>query len=188
MGVAVDDELAHERRFVLGQRLALRASAARPARARSRRAAGGSPGPTSSRSPGVALLPSTRSCPVRAQRETRLKLTSGMLRLNQRSSRMPSSSSETMKLRGSAMGRRLAFRPPIVERCRVELADELPRLRAPPTGPRSHAPWRPRSTSLDREARRTGGRRARPVPARRARPPPRRHKPAPCTAAASSAG
>ena len=88
--ILVDDEAADELDLVLGQRLAL---ALRPG--------GGllSPcggtrmiWPASIRSPGVARLPSTRSCPVRAQRDTWPKLASGRLRLNQRSSRMPSSS------------------------------------------------------------------------------------------------
>ena len=42
-----------------------------------------------------------RNWPVRAQRETMLKLTSGKCRLNQRSRRMPSSSSSTVKVRTS---------------------------------------------------------------------------------------
>ena len=48
--------------------------------------------PACNRSPGAAREPSMRNWPVRAQRETRLKLVSGKCRLNQRSSRMPSSS------------------------------------------------------------------------------------------------
>ena len=54
--------------------------------------------PASIRSPGAARLPSSRSWPVRAQRETWPKLTSGRLRRNQRSSRMPSSSASTAKV------------------------------------------------------------------------------------------
>src|SRR5688572_24631467 len=88
--------------------------------------------PTSSLSPGAALLPSTRNWPVRAQRETRLKLTSGMLRLNQRSSRMPSSSSETLKVRGSDIGERLAIPPPIVDRPALEFLHQLFRCRTLP--------------------------------------------------------
>jgi hypothetical protein len=37
--------------------------------------------PASTRSPGAARLPSTRSCPVRAQRDTMLKLASGKVPL-----------------------------------------------------------------------------------------------------------
>ena len=57
---------------------------------------------------GTALLPASRNWPVRAQRETRLKLTSGMWRLNHRSRRIPSSSSSTMKIRASLTRPRLA--------------------------------------------------------------------------------
>ena len=52
--------------------------------------------------------PPSRSCPVRAQRDTMLKLTSGMCRLNQRSSRIPSSSSSTVKVRASLTRRALS--------------------------------------------------------------------------------
>ena len=88
--------------------------------------------PASIRSPGVARLPLTRRAPVRAQRETMLKLTSGECRLNQRSRRMPSSSSATVKLRGSAMRGRLAPQTPIVERLPLKLVDQPPRLGAFP--------------------------------------------------------
>jgi hypothetical protein len=70
--------------------------------ARAGAAAAGSAGgtridwPASTRSPGAARLPSMRSCPVRAQRDTILKLASGRWRLNQRSRRMPSSSGATV--------------------------------------------------------------------------------------------
>ena len=66
-------------------RLGLRGDARRPA-------ARAGPGPAASRSSGLARLPSTRICPVRAQRETVAKPTCGRWRLNQRSSRTPSSS------------------------------------------------------------------------------------------------
>jgi hypothetical protein len=59
--------------------------------------------PASTRSPGAARLPSTRSCPVRAQRDTMLKLASGRCRLNQRSRRIPSSSDATVNWRTSLM-------------------------------------------------------------------------------------
>ena len=55
--------------------------------------------PANSRSPGVARFPSTRNCPVRAQRDTMLNDASGKCRLNQRSRRMPSSSGATTNCR-----------------------------------------------------------------------------------------
>ena len=55
--------------------------------------------PAASRSSGAARLPSTRICPVRAQRETMAKPTSGKWRLNQRSRRTPSSSCSTVNRR-----------------------------------------------------------------------------------------
>src|SRR5687768_7806900 len=57
-----------------------------------------------------------------------LKLASGKWRLNQRSRRMPSSSSVTVKVRGSAIVARLAFVSPIVERAGLQLVDQPPCL------------------------------------------------------------
>ena len=79
--ILVDDHLADELGFLVGQRLAL---ALRPRRSRAGAASAGGTRiswPASIRSPGVARLPSSRSWPVRAQRETMLKLTSGRLPL-----------------------------------------------------------------------------------------------------------
>ena len=76
------------------------AAAARTAPASPRPAERGSPAPPRSGRRAPPACRRARSCPVRAQRETMLKLTSGMWRLNQRSSRMPSSSSVTVKVRG----------------------------------------------------------------------------------------
>ena len=98
--VLVDDQAADEldlvvaelrprrRRLLRRRRPVPRLAAARGCSARPRSGRRASP-----------RLPSTRSCPVRAQRDTWPKLTSGRLRLNQRSRRMPSSSSVTVKLR-----------------------------------------------------------------------------------------
>src|SRR5690349_3630304 len=84
--------------------------------------------PASTRSPGTARLPASRSCPVRAHRETMLKLTSGMCRLNHRSSLIPSSSSPTAKVRASAMRGRLRVLGPILKRLALQLLDQLHRL------------------------------------------------------------
>jgi len=55
--------------------------------------------PVARRSAGSARLPSTRICPVRAQRETVANPPCGKWRLNQRSSGMPSSSGCTVNWR-----------------------------------------------------------------------------------------
>ena len=78
VGVLEDHHFADELDLLLGQRIAPAAAAwAERAGAAS---AGGTriSCPASIRSPGAARLPLRRNCPVRAQRETMLKLTSGM--------------------------------------------------------------------------------------------------------------
>jgi hypothetical protein len=65
------------------------------------------------------------SCPVRAQRDTMLKLASGRCRLNQRSRRMPSSSASTVK-------RRMVWLPCSCEHRLSELSPALQTTRAAP--------------------------------------------------------
>ena len=91
-----------------------------------RSAGRGSPGRPRSGRPAWRACRRRRSCPVRAQRATVVKLASGRLRLNQRSRRMPSSSSVTVNWRTSWL---------IARPC----SDGRPPCRAEPVAPYRHA-------------------------------------------------
>ena len=94
-GILVDHHVANKLLLVLAQRVAPGLPPRRGAVA-CRGAARGFPGPPR-RGRQEPHACRDAQLPVRAQRETRLKLTSGKCRLNQRSRRMPSSSSVTVK-------------------------------------------------------------------------------------------